>query len=121
MRFLIDASLPRRTAELVQRYGHEPTDVRDIGLGAADDPVIAEHARTGGLALLTADSDFGDIRLYPPDQYAGIVVVDPPKRAKVGVILGLVESLLRRPDILQRLPGRLAIIDPARIRLRPAS
>jgi hypothetical protein len=32
----------------------------------------------------------------------------------------LIDASLPCPDILQRLPGRLAIIDPARIRLHPA-
>ncbi len=41
MHFLIDADLPRSTKDLLQRYGHDVTDVRDIGLGSADDPDIA--------------------------------------------------------------------------------
>ena len=35
MRFLIDADLPRPTAELIRSFGHEATDVRNIGLGPA--------------------------------------------------------------------------------------
>ena len=35
MRFLIDANMPRSTAELLKRYGHEAVDVRDIGMGGA--------------------------------------------------------------------------------------
>ena len=52
--------------------GHEAVDVRDIGLGAADDSVIASHARKNGLCLVTRDKDFGDIRNYPPADYSGI-------------------------------------------------
>lgn len=45
MRFLIDADLPRGTARVVQLAGHEALDVRDIGLGDADDSVIAAKAQ----------------------------------------------------------------------------
>jgi hypothetical protein len=95
MRFLIDADLPRPVAPLVRSLGHEATDVRDVGLGEAPDAEIAAYARAHELCLLTGDFDFADIRDYPPEHYYGIVV-------------------------LSRLPGRLAIVEPGRIRLRPA-
>jgi hypothetical protein len=34
MRFLIDANMPRSTAELLKGYNHEAVDVRDIGMAA---------------------------------------------------------------------------------------
>jgi predicted nuclease of predicted toxin-antitoxin system len=37
MRFLLDAICPGRTAGTVQRLGHDAVDVRDVGLGGADD------------------------------------------------------------------------------------
>ncbi len=78
MKFLVDASLPRTCVGLIRRHGHEATDVRDIGLGAAPDPIIARHAKCGGLVLASADFDFADIRVYPPLEYTGIVVIDRP-------------------------------------------
>ncbi len=44
MHFLIDADLPRSLKSVIERYGHEATDVRDIGLGSAKDPAIAAYA-----------------------------------------------------------------------------
>jgi len=117
--FLIDASLPRPTAALVVSYGHAATDVRDIGMGTASDPQIAAHAQANQLILLTKDQNFGNVLDYPPDQYHGIAVVEPPARAGRAAVLGLVEQLLRQKDVIDGLPGRLAIIQPGRIRLRP--
>jgi predicted nuclease of predicted toxin-antitoxin system len=74
--FLIDASMPRSTASVIRSRGHQATDVRDIGLGSAPDPDIAAHAQVQQLSLLSRDFDFADVRNYPPDQYAGIVVID---------------------------------------------
>jgi len=120
MHFLIDASLPRSTADLVRRAGHEATDVRDIGLGPAADQQVARHARASGHALISADFDFGDIRLYLPQDYQGIVVIESPEDATVAEVLQIIARLLGEPDVLAALPGRLAIVDRHRIRLRPA-
>ena len=70
--------------------------------------------------ILTGDFDFADIRRYAPKRYAGIVVLWLPPVASESTILRLVEALLERTDVLERLPGRLAIVEPGRIRLRPA-
>src|SRR5207302_10440887 len=95
------------------------TDVRDIGMGASSDQHISIYARTNQLVLLTKDQDFGNVLDYPPDQYHGIAVVEPPPHAGRASILRLVEQLLRQKDAVDSLPGRLAIIQPGRIRLRP--
>lgn len=120
MHFLIDADLPRSVKPLLERYGHTATDIRDIGLGSARDPQIAGHAQTHNLCLLTGDFDFADIRNYVPSAYAGIVVLEVPRDATATFIVRLVESLLQQPDVLAKLKGRLAVVEPGRIRLRPS-
>jgi predicted nuclease of predicted toxin-antitoxin system len=112
--------MPRGAGPLIRAAGHDATDVRDIGLGGAPDADIAAHAQAHGFAVLTRDFDFADVRNYPPDQYAGLVVLDLPNHAVVATILAVVGFLLQRPDVLTNLPGRLAIVEPTRIRLRPA-
>src|ERR1043166_4222087 len=110
MHFLIDASMPRSTAAAVQSRGHDATDVRDIGLGGAPDQDIAAHAQTHQLAILSRDFDFADVRNYPPEQYAGIVVIDLPSTATAPTIIALVDAFLQQAQTLNDLPGRLAII-----------
>jgi len=68
MRFLVDANLPLSTAARIQACGHEAVDVRSVSMGAADDSVIANHARENGFCLLTRDKDFGDIRKLSADR-----------------------------------------------------
>ena len=120
MHFLIDASLPRSTADLIRRAGHEATDVRDLGAAPATDPQVAQIAQGSGRALITGDFDFADIRIYPPEKYHGIAVIERPENATVAQVLQMVSRLLSDPRILGALPGRLAIVDRYRIRLRPA-
>lgn len=120
MRFLIDADLPRSTKTLLENFGHEATDVRDIGLRSAKDPVIARYAQDHHACLLTGDFGFADVRNYPPETYDGIVVLGLPRDATAAFILQLIEEILRQTDVLARLPHKLAIVEAGRIRLRPA-
>lgn len=120
MHFLIDADLPRRSGELLRRLGHEAQDVRDISLGSASDVVIAERAKRDGLCLVTGDFGFADIRNYPPEKYAGLVVLAAPPDATAGILLAMLEGFVGQPRLLKRLPGRLAIVEPGRVRFRPA-
>jgi predicted nuclease of predicted toxin-antitoxin system len=119
MRFLIDADLPRDTSALLASYGHVGIDVRDIGMRHAKDPGVASYASQNGLCIATADWGFSDIRVYPPERYPGIVVIGLPPHATRPVILGTFAYLLDRPDVVAILPGRLAIVEKNRIRLRP--
>jgi len=120
MRFLIDADLPRPTAELLRSHGHQALDVRDLGLGAAADDEIAAYAKDHGLCLISGDFDFADIRHYAPEDYAGLVVLALPESANRDMILRMVNAFLEASEVLDRLPGRLAIVQRGRIRLRPA-
>src|SRR5262245_10634132 len=119
MRFLLDAGLPRATVELLHRVGHDAVDVRDIGMGAASDEAIAVLAKQQGRCLLTRDGDFGNIQAYPPDLYPGIVVVDLPNTARRDLILGVVEAFATDAELLALVPGRLAVVEMDRVRLRP--
>ena len=119
MHFLIDADLPRKVTELLRRHGHEAVDVRDIGLRAAPDAEVAAYARRQGLCLISGDFGFANIRNYPPEDYAGLVVLQLPRNATAKMILNLVDAMLGQPQVLNRLSGRLAIVEFGRIRLRP--
>jgi len=43
IKFLLDADMPRSSAEVIRSLGYEVEDVRDIGLGAAKDREIIEY------------------------------------------------------------------------------
>ncbi len=120
MRFLLDADLPRSSDDVIRRYGHEAVDVRDVGLRNATDEEIARYAQAERLCLVTGDFDFSDIRNYPPHEYAGIVVLSLHRTANAVFINHLLESLLAQQALLSELPGKLAIVEPGRVRLRVA-
>ena len=120
MRFLLDANMPRSAAVAVQRLGHEAVDVREVGLGGAEDKQIAAYAQQRDLALITRDFDFSDVRNYPPANYAGIIVLELPDDAVAATVVKVLESFLSQPQLLAQVGGRLAIVESWRVRFRPA-
>ncbi len=121
MRFLLDANMPRRLAGQMRGMGHVVFDVRDLAMGGAPDGQIADQARRNALTLITRDFDFADVRNYPPEQYSGLIVLELPDDARAEFICAVVRDLLQATPVLALLPGRLAIVQPGRVRLRPKS
>ncbi|HEX3071060.1 MAG TPA: DUF5615 family PIN-like protein [Thermoanaerobaculia bacterium] len=118
MRFLIDADLPYSLEHLLVAYGHGALHVRDIGLGGATDAGIAMFAKSEQLAILTGDFDFADIRNYPPAGYFGIAVLVLTPAMVSSDIHTLVRGFLEQREIVDSLVGKLAIVDPRRVRIR---
>ena len=118
MHFLIDADLPRAVGDVLRSYGHDAADVRDIGMRSAADATIAERAQREGWCLLTGDFDFSDMRRYPPADYAGIVVLVIPPTVTSLYITQLLETFLQQRDVVEQLPGKLAIVEAGRVRMR---
>lgn len=56
MRFLVDEDLPRSTQAILQKYGHDAFDVRDIGLRGAKDHKLAAYAKNQQLCILTDEN-----------------------------------------------------------------
>ena len=120
MRFLIDADLPRSAKPLLVRYGHEATDVRDVGLGHVPDTDVARYAQRETPCLLTGDYDFANIRRYPPHQYQGIVALAIAPSMTAPSILALLEEFLKQQQLVRAVTGKLTIVEPGRIRIRAA-
>ena len=119
MRFLLDANMPRSAVSLLRELGYVTEDVRDILPNGADDMEVANRAKLDRAILVTRDFDFADIRNYPPKEYTGIIVLELPDDAVATQVTAALKSFLEKPDLLARLPGRLAIVESWRVRFRP--
>jgi predicted nuclease of predicted toxin-antitoxin system len=120
MKFLVDEDLPRSTAALVEQFGHIALDVRDVGLRGRPDEEVIAYAQQQGCCLLSADWGFANTLAYPPRDYPGIVILELPPNATAKVILRLLSTLLDQRGIVERLTGRLALVQFGRVRLRPS-
>jgi|SRR5688572_12959249 len=85
-----------------------------------DDATVATLARNHNLVLVTRDFDFADIRNYPPEAYAGIVVLELPEDAIASRVNEVLKSFVSNEELLGTLKGRLAIVESWRVRFRPA-
>lgn len=109
MRFKADENLPAEVAGLLRRRGHDAVTVSDQGLAGAADPAVAAVCQRERRALVTLDLDFSDIRRYPPEVYAGIIVFRP-----VVPLIPTLERLMARVAALlgqEPLEGCLWVVD----------
>ena len=118
MRIKLDENIPEALAQLLESTGHEVLTVAEEGLSGAGDPDVLGAAASERRLLMTFDTDFADIREYPPGSHAGIVVfrLEDQRWAVLREPARKLVSL----DILERLDGGLAIVDEMRIRIRSA-
>ena len=58
MRFLVDAQLPPALVGWLAAKGHQAEHVGDLGMQAASDAAIWDHALATSAAIITKDEDF---------------------------------------------------------------
>jgi len=63
------------TLKLLRDHGHDLVTAKDLGLQRADNSVLLARAVELGRVFLTRDLDLADLRHYPPNLTAGIVVL----------------------------------------------
>lgn len=75
LRIKVDENLPTEIAELLNAHGHDAVTVADQGWSGLPDDLLWRRLQSEGRALVTADKEFGDVRLYPPGTHAGIILL----------------------------------------------
>ena len=109
MKFKIDENLPVDIVELLKSAQLDSVTVLDQGIGGKDDSHIIGICQQEKMALITLDTDFADIRNYPPQQYSGIIVLRLQKQDKQHIISLFKKAipLLKKEDVeadLKRYP-----------------
>lgn len=116
MKFKVDQNLPIEVVQLLGQAGYDTATVLDQELGGVKDANLARSYRQENRAGVTLDLDFADIRSYPPQEYAGIIVLRPKQQDKLQVVQ-LFERLLKALQ-REKLEHALWIVDEQRIRIR---
>lgn len=116
LRFKIDENLPAEVATLLTDSGHDASTVLEQRLSGYPDSQISQVCQQEQRIIVTLDLDFSDIRLYPPQEYSGIVVFRLVQSSKRQVL----EATRRLLPLLDKemLTGRLWIVDETRVRIR---
>ncbi|MDT0632515.1 DUF5615 family PIN-like protein [Rubrivirga litoralis] len=116
MRFKLDENLPAEAADVFRRAEHDAATVLEQEMGGAPDPNVAAVCQRESRALVTLDTDFADIRSYPPSDYPGLVVLRLRQQDKPHV-LGVLERMLPLLNV-EPLDRRLWIVGEERVRVR---
>ena len=116
MLFKMDENLPVELADMFRAAGHDAVTVLDQNLGGARDSNLASVCIREGRAIVTLDTDFADIRTYPPETYPGLVVLRPSAQSRHHILRIGNRLLNALPG--EALAGRLWIVEDSRIRVR---
>jgi hypothetical protein len=112
----LDENIGTRGQRLLADAGHDVSTVLDQSLSGVSDDRLFRICSDEGRVLITLDHDFAQTLRYPPEQSAGLVVLELPKRAGPEGLLNRVRELISALD--QRpLERALWIIEPGRIRV----
>lgn len=116
LKFKVDENLPLEAATLLATAGHSAVTVPEQQLGGQPDPNIAVVCQSEERAMVTLDLDFADIRVYPPADFAGIIVLRLARLDKHHVL----DALKRLLPVLNQEPlaGKLWIVEEMRVRIR---
>ena len=116
MKFKLDENIATSGAELLRAAGHDVETVKDEGLSGSDDERVFTTAVSEERALITLDWDFAQVLRFPPDQSAGIAVLDLGARASLTSLHQRLRGLLSALETT-RLAGSLWIVEPGRVRV----
>ncbi|MEE4357408.1 MAG: DUF5615 family PIN-like protein [Desulfococcaceae bacterium] len=116
MKFKIDENLPTDIAQMLIEAGYDAITVEQQNLSGNSDATIAEVCMQENRIIVTLDTDFGDIRTYPPKDYAGIIVLRLKQQDKFYVIK--VFSRIMRLFSKHGTENRLWIVGEDGIRIR---
>ena len=115
MKVKLDENLGNRAAALFGDFGHQVMTVSEQDLQGTNDDDLIDACRAEERVLVTLDLDFSNVLRFPPERYAGIVVLRLPHPVKLETIRERVQVLLRASE-REDLFGRLWIVEQDRIR-----
>ncbi len=117
MLFKIDENLHEEIARLLRRNGHNAISVYDQRMQGRTDEDVAAVCRREGRVIVTQDLDFANIVGFPPEEYAGIIVLRLHDQSRPS-IFAAIQRLL--PLLAaESLTGCLWTVDDVGMRIRP--
>ncbi|MDA8048931.1 MAG: DUF5615 family PIN-like protein [Rhodospirillales bacterium] len=116
MKIKLDENIGRRGAELLTAAGHDVMTVRDQRLEGVRDETVFNVCADERRVLVTLDHDFGQVLRFPPEQSAGLVILEPGARMTLQSLLDRLQEFLALAEALSP-AGGLWIVEPGRVRV----
>jgi len=111
----LDENPGMRGAEMLRASGWDVETVESESLCSAADRKLIDVSRAEDRVLVSLDKDFSNTLLFPPKEYAGIVVLRLPEPLRLDSIEDAVRRLIAAAAD-KDVRGRLWIVDANRIR-----
>ncbi len=115
MKIKLDQNLSQYLREDLTTLKHDVDTVLDQGLSGAADPEVLKAATSHDRILFTLDTDFLDLKMYPPSSHRGVVVFRPPRQGALSVAK-FVKGFVRSTD-LQKYYRRTSVVERTRARV----
>jgi predicted nuclease of predicted toxin-antitoxin system len=117
VRIKVDENIGTSGVSLLRDSGHDVTTVHEQKLSGAPDESIFHACVAEARTLITLDRDFGHVPRFPPQQSAGIVILELGGSASRQRLLGRLRDFLAI-STSRSVVGELWIVEPGRVRVR---
>jgi len=115
MKLKLDENIDPRAKEILTQAGHDVLSMPEEALSGVSDDVLGAVASREERCLLTLDMDFANIFAYPPERYAGLVVLRHPHPTVKGLLNLVHQFTISLSSHNPR--GQLWIVEPGRLRI----
>lgn len=115
MKVKLDHNLSRHLKGVLEAFKHDVDTAFDEGLTRSTDRELLHEASEQGRILFTLDTDFLNLKTYPPRKHGGVVVFRPTRQG-ARAVTKIVEAFIRSAD-LEKYRKRTAIVERTRIRI----
>ena len=115
MKIKLDHNLSRHLKPSLQAFGHDVDTAFDEGLAGSTDNEVLNEATGQSRILFTLDTDFLNLKSYPPRDHVGVVVFRPTRQGALA-IMKMVKGFVRSAD-LKKYRKRTAVVERTRIRI----
>ena len=115
MKIKLDQNLSVQLREVLAALDHDVDTVFDEGLSGVDDAIVLRAASAQKRILFTLDTDFLNLKRYPPGTNSGIVVFRPPRQGALSLMKFVRSFVISRN--LRRHQNGTTIVERTRVRL----
>jgi len=116
MLFKLDENLGNRGLKQLLEAGHDVMTVREQRLNGQPDLHVIGVCTAEKRCLITLDTDFADTLSYPPENYAGIILVRLPTKPMLNDINVSIEAVIKALDCGADIAGKLWVVRQKTIR-----
>jgi predicted nuclease of predicted toxin-antitoxin system len=112
-----DENISASGVNLLRENGHDVATVREQGLNGSPDDHIFRVCTSEQRILVTLDRDFGHVPRFPPQESAGIVILELGGPASQRLLHDRLRDFLY-VGASRSVDGELWIVEPGRVRVR---